>query len=487
MRSRKVLIALISLISFQGQAESVWSKLIETDLNHIYSTVKENHPGYVDSENIYFKKWFEQGYEQALIETKKAQTLNHAMTILKTFVAGFADGHFYLNLNYQPKKIKWAGIKVNKYGKDYRVSYVDSKNHKSMPRVMSKLLSCDNKAVADIMLEDVLKYRFNDKRVNSPKVRFAPKILIDDGIGNRVHYASCKFDYQGEVKDIKLSWENISHNKYLNKVTFKNTLTAKNFNFEQFDNDKYWVSLPKFYPNKQEQKVLRDVIKKVKNVRRSASKFIIDVRGNGGGNSQWGVEVAKAIYGDVFIETHQLLNPDSSYALWRVSNDNIQHLQGVLPWIEEQFTKESSMFTDFSKLLNDMKRAKDQGKVFVKQGSNSDGIIKENHNNTEMKTHAKVLFLTDSSCGSACLDFADLLLRLPNVSHIGQETGADTVYMDIRNVKLPSGLGQYSIAQKVYRNRPRKHNESYAPKYYFNDDISNTEKLKTWINKLEIK
>lgn len=51
-----------------------------------------------------------------------------------------------------------------------------------------------------------------------------------------------------------------------------------------------------------------------------------------------------------------------------------------------------------------------------------------------------VYLVTDYSCMSACLDAVDLWLALGAV-HLSQETSADTLYMDIRHAKLPSGLG----------------------------------------------
>src|SRR5690606_19351104 len=50
----------------------------------------------------------------------------------------------------------------------------------------------------------------------------------------------------------------------------------------------------------------------------------------------------------------------------------------------------------------------------------------------------RVYVLTDYGCASACLDAVDLFTALGAV-HVGQETSADTVYMDTRDETLPSG------------------------------------------------
>ena len=483
MKIRIVFLCLYSFVSFQAFSQGVWQKVIEEDIKHIYTTVKDNHPGYLDTENAYFGEWHELGYQQALAQAKTAQSLNDAMTVISTYVAGFGDGHFFLNLKYQPKHIQWTGIKMARYGNDYRVSYVNAEHAQSMPQPMAKLISCENKLTDDIVKEDVLKYRFNTPALNFPKVWYASRILIDDGIGQRNHFKTCEFEQNGKTESFKLVWTRIRNSEYRNKTS--SGTRNQQFTFQNVADNKYWITLPRFHPNKEEQKALRNVIDKVAAVSDSAKQFVVDVRGNGGGNSQWGIEVAKAIYGDEYIEQHLSMTPDKSYAIWRVSEDTANYLQGILQMLIEQFGKDSDIYKDFSKLAADMKTALKQGTPFVRQGSDNDSEPVPISEVVQPASKARVLFLTDGSCGSACLDFADLLLKLSNVYHIGQETGADTVYMDIRHIDLPSGLGSFSLAQKVYRDRPRKHNESYVPAYFYNADISDTEKLKAWINTLE--
>jgi hypothetical protein len=93
---------------------------------------------------------------------------------------------------------------------------------------------------------------------------------------------------------------------------------------------------------------------------------------------------------------------------------------------------------------------------------------------------ARVFFLTDGRCGSACLDFADVLYLVPGVVHVGLPTYADTQYMEVRPAPLPSGIAVLHLATKVWRNRPRG-NEPYVPKHRFTGDIADTAALEVWI------
>src|SRR3546814_12288574 len=79
-----------------------------------------------------------------------------------------------------------------------------------------------------------------------------------------------------------------------------------------------------------------------------------------------------------------------------------------------------------------------------------------------------VYFVTNGSCASACLDAADLWKELGAIQ-IGQETSADTLYMDVRQDVLTSGLAGVSIPMKVYRGRARGSNEPLRPVHPYPD------------------
>ncbi len=98
-------------------------------------------------------------------------------------------------------------------------------------------------------------------------------------------------------------------------------------------------------------------------------------------------------------------------------------------------------------------------------------------------TRARAILVTDSDCVSSCLDFADAVRLLPGMKHVGHTTNADTLFMEVRSVDLPSKLGSLVVAQKVYRNRPRGHNQPLVPHLEYDGRISDTETLRPWVLK----
>lgn len=94
-----------------------------------------------------------------------------------------------------------------------------------------------------------------------------------------------------------------------------------------------------------------------------------------------------------------------------------------------------------------------------------------------------VFVLTDFRCGSACLDAVDLWKTLGAVQ-IGRETNADTVYMELRETALPSGLAKVWVPMKVYRGRGRGNNEPQVPAHVFAGGMADEQALRAWVQGL---
>lgn len=467
-----------------------WAQLAEADLTQIYNTAKADHPGAVDAENPYFKRWLEQGYLEGIERAQKATTLQDTINTIRYYIAGFADGHFGLRVDYQARKQLWTGIGLAKQGSHYQVSYLESQWSRELPPLGASLISCDGQDVALMMNDEILTYRFNNQALNSKKVRYAKKLLIDDGIGVRTHPTSCVFEVSDKQQRFELAWKKVSTTALANKLQL-GTLPSE-FELIEFKPNHYRVTLPNFYPNADEEIKLKAITQQLKALR-GAELIVFDTRGNGGGNSQWGVDLLGALYSKQYVDSIIEQAPDNSYALWRVSESNVAHLGAINKSITAQFGADSVIVKAFSQTEQDMKVALVQGEPFVKQASGNDST--SNSSDTEIKPEVslmtetsqykgKTVLLTDSYCGSACLDFADLSLSIPGLVHVGEETSADTVYMDVRMVPLSSGLGEVSLAQKVYRERARGHNESYIPEHIYEGKMTDVDGLQQWILKV---
>ena len=73
----------------------------------------------------------------------------------------------------------------------------------------------------------------------------------------------------------------------------------------------------------------------------------------------------------------------------------------------------------------------------------------------------KVYILTDYACQNACLDFMDLVTRLPNVAQAGNTTGTDTIFVEPKTVIL--GNARLTFPLRAWLDRSRASNVAYTP------------------------
>jgi hypothetical protein len=206
---------------------------------------------------------------------------------------------------------------------------------------------------------------------------------------------------------------------------------------------------------------------------RQAEMLVFDVRGNNGGSSDWGDQMVEAVWG---VDYASYRRPPSSTGVdYRISDENIAHIEYIIDLTVEQGM--SGAEEHFRDVYAGMLTARDAGAVYYERRS-TPGDEAEPAANPVL---AQVYFLTNGSCGSACLDFADRMLSLEGVIHIGGETTADSAYMELRQLDLPSGHARMGLPIKVYRGRPRASGETYVPDIAYSGTDLSTEAIEAWV------
>ncbi|WP_342120779.1 S41 family peptidase [Pseudoduganella sp. OTU4001] len=457
-----------------AHAGSPWADLAKADLDFVYQTVRADHPGMVDQENPYFRAWAEKGYAQAIAELPNVRSLHDAQVLLRRYFAGFADGHLWLTYSYEKDAVRWAGMMVQRQGQRYVVGH----SEESEVPVGAELVSCDGRKVDTLIEEDLLPGAFNNRQLDWLKSDLANNVLAV--VDQNVHpeYARCTFAVSGAKRDVQLIWRDLAHYRFDTLARAMVPTYSKDSTITEIKPGTYWVRLPQFQPDDAQVKQLNEIAARMPSLR-NAELIIFDTRGNSGGNSTWGRRVLEGLVGGEYL--HQQAR-NEGYAEWRASAGNLAYIRdGILPRLTRQYGAGHKDLAPWESLQRRMQQAIEQGKPFVRQG---EAAPAKTVNAATMPvaplSKARIALVTKSGCSSACLDFADYALALPGTVHLGETTGADTVYMDVRPLALPSGLGRFSMAQKVYRGRPRAHNAAYAPPIPYPGAIQDTAALQTW-------
>lgn len=475
----KFLLATLIATTAQAQANP-WPQMARSDLDFVYKTLQENHPGAIDKENPAFKEWLERGYAAASASSASAASLPDMKRILSRYLAGFADGHLVVNFNQQATHVKWPGFIMGRIGTRYQVTRLaDDWKGGALPAVGAELISCDGRAPDTMMNEDILPTLFNLTTLNSVKNRNMFHLLLDDDLVPH-QYARCVFGQAGARKEFALEWQRIRQSGYEQYWEAANPRASKRSTITQLAPKRFWVHLPDFHPDAAGEVELKKVIADMPKLR-AAELVVFDLRGNNGGNSQWADDTLAGLYGKAFIDHRKALQDNKSYTEWRVSEGNLKHVDGIVAKVSQQFGARSEMAIEFAGLATRMRTALKDGQPFVRQSTTlppapaSVGPLP--------LSKARAILVTDSSCASSCLNGADVVLSLPDVRHFGHTTGADTVFMDVRKVDLPSGLGYLVLGQKVDRAGLRGNNQPWVPSLQYDGQIGDTEKVKAWVLK----
>jgi hypothetical protein len=202
---------------------------------------------------------------------------------------------------------------------------------------------------------------------------------------------------------------------------------------------------------------------------------IFDVRGNTGGNSGWGRDIVEVFWGKA--SAQRVENQFDWTVDWRASKANIAALEDLM----QRPDADPDQIRGTRSLRDGMVRALKAHHSYVRDSSAPTPPGPRPPN----PVTGKVYFLTDMSCASACLDFADLIRHMPSVLHVGLPTNADSVYMDINRELLPSGLAWFGYGMKVFRHRMRKNNEWYEPQARWPGGEMTDDRVIRWIASLK--
>ena len=208
----------------------------------------------------------------------------------------------------------------------------------------------------------------------------------------------------------------------------------------------------------------------------AARHVVIDLRGNGGGNSQWGDDVAAALWGRSLVDA---VDASADGTLdWRVSPRNRDTIRMDAAGMRtDGHTAEAA---EWDGLARRMDQALKSGQSLLRVNDPPSAPVPA----APSPFAHRVLVLTEPHCASACLDFVDLLDRLPGTERIGLPTGADTDYLDLASAPLPSGHATLDYAMKVYRHRARGSNVAYRPVVRWPGGVMTDASIARWVDGL---
>lgn len=457
-----------------------WAATLRMDAKALHDDIAANHPGPVNPDDPGFAARNDAQLALALKRAKTAKSYADYFYSMRHYVASFDDGHLGFGVfGNTPEEYRWPGF-LTRYDEDGKQRVFARADWGPVP-VGAVLTGCDGKSADEVSAEAVGSIVGRWKLLSERRqLGFMTFTNTTDPYVK--HPATCTFDVDGNQRTIRLDWRATSYSDLFDKIPMHRG--RRPIAMETLANGTRWISLPSFDgdPGSDAGKALTALLRTLDaegDAVRSAPAIVLDLRGNGGGSSDWSLQIAKRIWGEGALAA---LPQGHVTVTWRASAANLETMRSAYAERMKSGGLSAEERHWFEQVIAGLEGAIAAHKAAWAQ-ADEPAPAKPAANLPRYQPKGPVYFITDSSCASACLDAVDLWRSLGAI-HLGQETSADTLYMDIRRDKLPSGLGMISVPMKVYRGRKRGSNEPVVPQHVFHGDIDDTAALQAWIASL---
>lgn len=459
-------------------APADWGKALAEDARAFHDLIADSHPGPVDKANPAFRVLLERGLATALERARTADSYEDWYFALQAYAASFDDGHLAFH-DAAPMghvwRSDWPGFLVTRRDDAYVVAF---NRDPAAPPVGAILKRCDGKA-ADAFAADFVGRGVGRWMLTSRWAIYAPTLFVDQHNPYALRPNTCVFEVDGRTRRYDLAWRDLPDNVRGEGFTaaassrYRAPIEARTFAGGR------WISLGSFEGNPQGrfgQKLaaLKTEVEASAEAIRAAPAVVFDLRGNGGGSSAWIYGLARALWGEGWVAARQ---PGNEAVEWRASQGNLDLIRAY----KTQMGSDSEVQAWLSAIETGLAGALARGDATWLDAASSDASDGPAPVN---RMKARVYVLTDAYCASACLDAVDLLKAL-GATQVGGETSADTLYMEVRDVVLPSGRMKAGIPIKVYRGRARGSNETAKPDRVWTGRMDDTDGLERWITTID--
>lgn len=449
-----------------------WQALTRGDVEAAYRLLADNHPGAVPAlDDSHFRTQLSAGYRTALGRAAQVRGYDGYVATMLGFANSMKDEHIWSRSIYGPMTVQWAGLLVSKKGSHWIVSDTDPSESEFKG---AEVVSCDGKSPSDLGRERIGAFRA-DWRIAAQQVKRAPLLLVDDGNPFVERPTNCLLRSGASTKAVKLEWRDVARTELIPRLAAAAGIGHAGYGVSSFAGGT-WIALEGL--GSKAPAVLDEVRDQLPEIAQSPL-VVIDMRGNGGGNSEYGHRLAQMLLGEDYVAAAMRGSGDEDCpSLWRVSPGNIETLVSYKARFGD--TLGADYLAELDGEIAKARKALASHQPFtapVRCAHRTEPAAPRKL--PQWPAGFRLVVLTDSACFSSCLLVTDELRRLGAV-HVGQATNAATRYMEVREVKLPSGLGYFSTLQKADLSAPAEIGP-YEPTHLFDGDIADTAAVQQWV------
>lgn len=463
-----------------------WSRTAVDNIGRVHAIIQQSHPAILDPDARDFHQWFRQGHDQAMALARRATTPQRAFAALRFYTSGYKDNHLVVwNPTPSAAAVTWAGWAVQRQGGRYRVSGRAAQWPVDRPQVGEQVLSCDGRPLDDLLADKVAPFVTRLTHLESTKSYLAWHLTHESPTAPlweplRVRQCTTRAA-TGEIRQYGMAWQ---------PQTDKDAQALEQHRrpqqgITQVRPGVHWVHASNFQPKS--SKAVARFEQMLDGIRQTgdAQAVVLDVRGNGGGNSMFGNRILLALLTDAILKDDEPQQPQGPRAYWRVSTIALETFEERKARFRETEGTDSEAYHFTLQLASLMQEAASRGQDFVEQPRGNTSHPEFQQDAAQERAHhfsGRLVLVTDAYCASACLDFVSAALRIPGIVHVGSPTGTDTQYTDVGRMALSPNI-MFGFPLKVWKNHGRQDKEGrpYVPQFVFDGNLADTAAVQAWV------
>lgn len=462
--------------TFKAPADTRWSHIAGQDAQAAYELLRDNHPGAAPAlHDLAFQELLKNARTRALERARTVTSYQGYLFVLAGFATDMGDKHIWSRPTFVVNLPLWTEFLISKRGDAWTVTDTEP-DHSDL--LGATLISCDGEAVQDLARKNIGGFHAVWS-IGAQQIQNAPWLLVDEGNPFIRRPKACVFEHDAQRRTVTLEWVRIKREILLPRMKKAIGAGAAGFGIRRVG-EGYWIALQDLQSDR-----AREVVKAVeaqKAALRPVPFVVLDLRGNGGGSSLMGRDIAASLMGAAVVEarlgsmSENCGGPDGA---WRASEGNIRQLEYLQtdPLVRRGSAEIKKMVQD---TLEATREARAQGKDF--SGPISCPAAAPNAAGTGQPPSlmkGRLILLTDNLCFSSCLAVTDDFRTL-GAFHIGQTTDAATHFVDVREQYLPSGYSMFSTLESLAPDAPAQVGP-YEPALTYSGDIADTPAVEAWV------
>lgn len=452
-----------------------WQAITRADVEAAYALLMEDHPALSSAINDQaFRTRWDEGRVLALERADQVISIDGYFAVMEGLANVAQDKHIWWRSTYESRVVNWAGIIMTRRGDGFFVF-----SHDGAPEGGSlagaRLLSCDSVSADDFAAEKAGKF-YAVWSVEAQRIQTAASLLIDYGNPFVMRPTQCDFDLDGRRIAHTLQWRNAWRSDLSPLMRPARNRGAAGYGVREFAGG-MWIALEGL--EDQAAPVIADVMAQ-ETALRAAPIVVLDMRGNGGGNSDYGVQIARVLFGEARYNHFFQMGGNRCGTVWRVSPRNLETMRSYVA----MFADTNPEFAEGMRgLVESAERAMAAGEELTGPATCGENTPASGEA-PAIAASGRIVVLTDNTCFSSCLIVTDMFRNL-GALHVGQATDAATHYFEVREVLLPSGLSYFSTLQAFSPGSPARLGP-FEPELRYEQDISSTAELEAWVARVAL-